>query len=240
MLGMWGKTSGILGEAFAAVRADLRFAAVAFGAALAGCLAVAGLVEARLPLQWLWGGFIVAVGAGALLPRKTRNRAWRTLRWFASRRLEHVRASLWTAEIIRAPKVIDGDTIDDQASGIRYRLAGIDAPETGDRASCYSERKHGDLSKAAAIDIVRGAKLLEARRTGRTDVYGRAVAYLYVDGVELGDILVGRGLARPWRGGRKPWCGRRGGMLKMARHANVAWDCSKCRQRFSPNKPNDP
>jgi len=182
-------------------------------------------------------GIVACIGAAGMLPSQVRKRAWRLLRRFASRRVEHAHATMRVANIVRMPRVVDGDTIDDQATGIRYRLASVDAPETGNRAGCFSERRLGELSKAETTEIVGGAKLIEARPTGRIDAYGRTVAYLYIDGVELGDVLVRRGLARPWRGDRKPWCGRRGGMLKMARRANVAWQCSACGQHFEPSTP---
>jgi len=234
---MLGKPLSKFSAALIRRRADLRFAAVAFGLAFVLCTALVVLIQTQPSPQWVGVGIVACIGAAGMLPSRVRKRAWRLLKRFVSRRAEHASASMRAANILRMPRVVDGDTIDDQATGIRYRLASADAPETGRRAGCFSERKHGELSKAEAIGIVGGAKLIEARPTGRIDAYGRTVAYLYIDGVELGDILVRRGLARPWRGDRKPWCGRRGGMLKMARRANVAWQCSACGQRFEPSAP---
>lgn len=69
--------------------------------------------------------------------------------------------------------VIDGDTIDDRATGVRYRLANIDAPETGAKARCRRERMLGEAARRTAIAMVRAAAKVEARRTFRTDRYGR-------------------------------------------------------------------
>ncbi|PAP96113.1 thermonuclease family protein [Mesorhizobium wenxiniae] len=38
------------------------------------------------------------------------------------------------------------------------------------------------------------------------DRYGRTLATIEVDGRDVGDILIGEGLARPWTGKRRPWC----------------------------------
>jgi endonuclease YncB( thermonuclease family) len=38
------------------------------------------------------------------------------------------------------------------------------------------------------------------------DRYGRKLRIVLVDGRSVGDRLVGEGLARPYAGGRKPWC----------------------------------
>jgi endonuclease YncB( thermonuclease family) len=130
---------------------------------------------------------------------------------------------------LRAPWVVDGDTIDDRATGVRYRLANIDAPETGDNAKCFRERQRGELAARVAIQLVRSAGAVAVRRTWRTDRYGRHVAFVLIDGQDLGRILVERGLARPWRGRREPWCGRRGGLARIAETGAMPFACETCR-----------
>ena len=44
------------------------------------------------------------------------------------------------------------------------------------------------------------ARQVEAHPTGRRDRYGRIVARIEIDGVDLGERLIARGLAQPWRG----------------------------------------
>src|SRR5262249_16563692 len=113
---------------------------------------------------------------------------------------------------IRQPWVIDGDTIDDRATGVRYRLANIDAPETGDSAKCYKEAERGQLAKWTAVRLVREANAVRVRPTLRVDRYGRRVAFVLVDNQDLGELLVQLGLAVRWEGRRKKWCGPTGGL----------------------------
>ena len=40
-----------------------------------------------------------------------------------------------------------------------------------------------------------------------TDRYGRQLRVVTRGGRSLGDVLVAEGLARPWEGSRRPWCG---------------------------------
>ena len=130
---------------------------------------------------------------------------------------------------ILSPHVIDGDTIHDLANGLRYRLANIDAPETEHNAKCHRERERGEFAKAVARQIVATASRVEVRTTFRVDQYGRRVAFVIVDGIDLGEILVARGLARPWRGTRRRWCGPNGGLAKIARAGFMPHTCGTCR-----------
>jgi micrococcal nuclease len=123
--------------------------------------------------------------------------------------------------------VIDGDTLD--GDGVRYRFANIDAPETGDNAKCVLERERGEEAKRAAIKLVRTASVVAVRRTWRTDRFGRRVAFVLVDGADLGRLLVAQGLARPWRGKRERWCGKSGGLAKIARTGARPHACGTCR-----------
>jgi endonuclease YncB( thermonuclease family) len=129
---------------------------------------------------------------------------------------------------VLSPHVIDGDTIHDVANGLRYRLANIDAPETGDNAKCHRERERGEDAKSVAHQLVANATRVEVRTTFRMDQYGRRIAFVLVDGVDLGEILVQRGLARPWRGTRRRWCGRNGGLAKIAQAGLKRHACSAC------------
>lgn len=126
------------------------------------------------------------------------------------------------------PWVVDGDTIDDRATGIRYRFANIDAPEI-EGAKCYREGVRGQLAKWALVRLVREAKVVAVRPTFRTDQYGRRVAFVLIDDQDAGDILVARGLAVPWGGWRKRWCGPRGGLAQIAKTGAMAHACKACR-----------
>lgn len=102
------------------------------------------------------------------------------------------------------PSVIDGDTLRD--GGERYRVENIDAPEAGARAQCPSERALAEEARRYLAAWVARARRVEAEPTGRRDRYGRVVARILIDGVDLGERLMARGLARPWRGRKADFC----------------------------------
>jgi endonuclease YncB( thermonuclease family) len=110
-------------------------------------------------------------------------------------------------------RVIDGDTFEDLATGDRYRLENIDTPETGPRAQCRAERELGDRATARARTFIAEARRLEVRRTGRTDRYDRIIAFVRIDGRDLGEMMIAEGLARPWRGRREAWCDASGNLV---------------------------
>jgi len=117
----------------------------------------------------------------------------------------------------RAPRnisMLDGDTLIDRRAHVTYRVANIDTPEAGDNARCIAERQHAARATAAARRLVTSAQQLDIRSTGRIDRYGRTVAYVLIDGRDLGEALIAEGLARPWRGRREPWCGAGGRLIR--------------------------
>lgn len=110
--------------------------------------------------------------------------------------------------------VVDGDTFDLLGpERERIRLVAIDAPETS-RPNCRAEAEKGAEAKRVAITLLRAGATITVTRTGRTDVYGRTLAELAVDGRDLGAELQARGLAIRWRPGGaakaeriRHWCG---------------------------------
>ncbi len=115
--------------------------------------------------------------------------------------------------------VADGDTI--AAHGKTYRLVGFDTPETGDKAKCAKERALGERAAALLREIVNqgGLDLTEVRcacdpgKEGtRWCNWGRSCGTLTAKGVNVGKILIGEALARPFHCGkyrcpkRQPWC----------------------------------
>jgi endonuclease YncB( thermonuclease family) len=110
-------------------------------------------------------------------------------------------------------RVIDGDTIEDMREDVTYRVVNIDTPETGPRARCDAERALGDRATLAARSLVAQARRLEFRPTGRIDRYGRTIAFVLIDGRDMGETLIADGLARPWRGRREPWCDGEGNLI---------------------------
>lgn len=114
---------------------------------------------------------------------------------------------------VRLPYAIDGDTIEDRATGERFRLPNIDTAESGERAKCPAERAFAARATKEARRVLARARIVQAQRSGQTDRYGRTLAFVIVDGVDLGRHLMQQGLARPWTGRRMPWCGAGGQLL---------------------------
>lgn len=113
-------------------------------------------------------------------------------------------AALLAAQLVlSAIRVIDGDTLHDNARGHDYRLAGVDAPEIR-RAHCPAERALGEAAAAevrsmlAAAERVTAAPAWDPRGRKRWPVQlSRRLAVVTVDGEDLGAALLARGLARP-------------------------------------------
>lgn len=110
-------------------------------------------------------------------------------------------------------RVIDGDTLEDMDADITYRVVNIDTPETGSRARCAAERELGNRATTQARALIAAAREIELQPTGRIDRYGRTIAFVLIDGRDLGETLIAEGLARPWRGRREPWCAADGSLI---------------------------
>jgi micrococcal nuclease len=106
--------------------------------------------------------------------------------------------------VLSQSAAIDGDTLRDGEE--RYRVENIDAPERGRRADCREERLLAEAASAYVEAWIAQAEQVEALPSGRRDRYGRVVARIRIDGVDLGDRLIARGLAQPWRGRRANFC----------------------------------
>jgi endonuclease YncB( thermonuclease family) len=107
--------------------------------------------------------------------------------------------------VLNQPQAIDGDTHRD-AQGERYRVENIDAPERGRRAECAEERVLAEAATAYVAAWISQAGTVEAQPIGRRDRYGRVVARIEIDGVDLGERLITRGLAQRWRGRKANFC----------------------------------
>jgi len=82
-------------------------------------------------------------------------------------------------------KVVDGDTVD-LADGERVRLAGIDTPERGQCGFDVASQRMEELVLGKAVNVV---------ITDDPDRYGRLIAYVEVDGFDVGEQMLLDGLA---------------------------------------------
>lgn len=102
-----------------------------------------------------------------------------------------------------SPTVHDGDSV--RCGSERIRIANIDAPEMPDSPKCRDKRRANAWcdyrlaaqSRDALADFLRRGPV-KIVRLGK-DPYGRTLARVSVNGVDVGDYLVLRGLAKPWR-----------------------------------------
>jgi micrococcal nuclease len=101
--------------------------------------------------------------------------------------------------------VIDGDTI--RYGGTKIRLEDIDTPEThGPR--CASEAALGRRATRRLLELVNAGPFQLVRIGVRDeDRSGRKLRTITRNGHSVGDVLIAEGLARPWDGARRSWCG---------------------------------
>jgi len=100
----------------------------------------------------------------------------------------------------------DGDS--GRLGNLKFRLANVDAPETGSLkqrggAKCELERERGYNAKAYIVALTKSGKVKIERDYGY-DRYQRLVVDLSVDGVDVGERATAKGVLRVWphRNGR--------------------------------------
>jgi micrococcal nuclease len=109
--------------------------------------------------------------------------------------------------------VVDGDTLDNRATGERLLVANADTPQVG--AKCVAENKLALRARSAARRLVYGARKVLVRRVSGGDPSGRTFALVTVDGRDLGEALIQSGYARPRREAPAPWCDSRGRLSSL-------------------------
>ncbi len=118
-----------------------------------------------------------------------------------------------SAVVSEVTSIYDGDTFRVNLEGypeiignrIGIRINGIDTPEM--RAQCQKEKILARRAKQFVVAQLRGARKVELQNMKRGK-YFRIVADVYVDGKDLGSMLVDSALAVPYDGGHKAkdWC----------------------------------
>ena len=105
-----------------------------------------------------------------------------------------------------AVTVLDGDTV--ERGGLRYRLAGLDAPEIH-HAKCAREREAGIRSAARLVALL-AERPHELADLGKGGGFGRRLGRLTIAGEDWATIAVreGHGIACAGRCERKShdWC----------------------------------
>ncbi|WP_263389319.1 thermonuclease family protein [Ruegeria marisflavi] len=99
--------------------------------------------------------------------------------------------------------VVDGDTF--WWEGEKIRAMGYDTPEpTSNVCGGDVERELARKATARLVELFNTTKI-SIERHGK-DKYGRTLAVVRSNGWQIGDILVGEGLARAWPDGCEFWC----------------------------------
>jgi micrococcal nuclease len=105
-----------------------------------------------------------------------------------------------------AVRVVDGDTI--KIGNESLRLGNVDAPETY-RPRCEQEAALGKQTTDELTRVVNDALPLGTVGifpNGKFDRYRRPLVKVQVNGVDVADGLIAKGLARPWMGKTSDWC----------------------------------
>lgn len=102
-------------------------------------------------------------------------------------------------------KVVDGDTV--KINGLTFRLVGFDTPETF-FSKCAAEFILGKKATDRLQEIIDKGTVIDIEEYGSVDKYKRQLGSLRVDNEDVGDILIGEGLAKPYNGRTKrtDWC----------------------------------
>lgn len=111
----------------------------------------------------------------------------------------------------------DGDS--GRINGTDFRLADVDAPETGGvgaaigGAQCERERELGFEAKAFMVELTRGSDLQVTQKEA-PDRYGRIVLNLSADGRDVARAGLEAGVLKPWPhdadkalADKPDWCG---------------------------------
>jgi endonuclease YncB( thermonuclease family) len=100
--------------------------------------------------------------------------------------------------------VVDGDTF--YLGGEKVRIAGIDAPETHP-PRCAEEARLGEAATQQLQALLNSGPVTMTSIDRDRDSYGRRLRNVAVDGADVGEALIGAGVAREYGSGRRGWCG---------------------------------
>lgn len=102
-------------------------------------------------------------------------------------------------------KALSADAETEMREKIKVRIENIDTAEVD--ANCPAELDLAVKAKAEVRKILTAPQASIVLVTARKrDAYGRLLARVEVNGSDIGETLIGLGLARRWDGKRHPWC----------------------------------
>lgn len=99
--------------------------------------------------------------------------------------------------------VVDGDTF--YMEGEKIRIADIDAPETHEYR-CASELELGNRATERLHELLNSGAITMTSIDRDEDVYGRKLRNVQVNRTDVGEMLIGEGLAHRYVHGKLPWC----------------------------------
>lgn len=118
-----------------------------------------------------------------------------------------------TLKVDEVTSIYDGDTFrvnissypDIIGKSVPVRVKGIDTPEL--RTKCIKEKTLARIAKQLTVSILSNAKVIELRNMQRGK-YFRILADVFVDDVNLSELLIASKVAVPYDGGTKvkDWC----------------------------------
>jgi micrococcal nuclease len=151
------------------------------------------MVEPRFYLRLVMGGAVLAFLVVPLLAD------------LANAALKPVAGEGGTCRILR---VVDGDTLSlmcPEEGMHSARLLGFDTPEKY-APKCVDEFLAAERASWGLRTLIQKAERLSLTHDG-TDQYGRSLVRLMLDGQDVADLMVRKGLARRYGGGpRGSWC----------------------------------
>ncbi|RAK56435.1 thermonuclease family protein [Phenylobacterium deserti] len=138
---------------------------------------------------------------------------------------EEARTSSRTDVALNDVQATQGDAL--MINGKHVRLANAEAPLRTPYARCWAESIAGREARKRAADLATAANEIDIQSTGKTDEYGRTIAKVLLDGLDLGDSLVQDGYAvRP---GAEPfdWCAPVSTNIENAPNINALSDLGR-------------
>lgn len=97
--------------------------------------------------------------------------------------------------------VVDGDTF--WMGGEKVRPLGLEAPEMGP-PKCDTPAALAPASRDALLELLNSGEVGLDRHG--LDRYGRTLAIVTVEGVDIAQTMIAAGLARPYVAGDPAWC----------------------------------